>query len=216
MSKTDQVSSRSNIHTPYKLVDGTRVPSVTTVLGELAKPALIHWAWDLGIKQIDYRTYRDELANIGSLAHAMILAHLKSEKPDTSAYSAAQIDLAENCFLSYLEWERQHKLEPIMIEQPLISEAFKYGGTPDYYGKIDNILSLMDFKTGKAIYPEYFYQLAAYSQLLPNMPDQFRVLNIGRSEDEKFIEQVKSDLTIEWQIFQRALEIYQLKRRINK
>ena len=51
-------SNKSKIHTVYKTKDGIRVPGVTTILGELAKPALIHWAWDLGIKNIDYRVHR--------------------------------------------------------------------------------------------------------------------------------------------------------------
>jgi len=210
--------SRTKIHTIYKTADGQRVPSVTTILGELAKPSLIHWAWNLGTKGIDYRTFRDDLASIGTLAHGMILAHLKNEKLETRDYTASQIDLAENCFLKYLEWEKQHQVEPLRVEEPLVSESLRFGGTPDFYGKIDGLITVMDFKTGKAIYDEYWYQLAGYGRLVSeNMPgslkiDNYRTLNIGRDETEQFTEKQKTDLSTELEIFIAALTIYQLKR----
>lgn len=212
------IRKSSRVHTAYKTKDGHRVPSVTTALGELAKPALIPWAWGLGTKGIDWKTYRDELADVGTLAHRMILDHLRGEKTDTSDYSPNQVDLAENSFLSYLEWERQHKVEPILVETPLVSEIFKYGGTPDFFGLIDEVPTLADYKTGKGIYPEFFYQLAAYKNLIyetrPDVQniDQCRILNIGRGEDEKFAEEVRTDLGREWEIFIRCLEIYKLKK----
>ena len=43
---------KANAHTQYKLVDGTKVPSVTTVLGILNKPALVKWANNLGLQGI--------------------------------------------------------------------------------------------------------------------------------------------------------------------
>ena len=209
--------SKSNIHTQYKLKDGTRVPSVTTVLGELAKPALIPWAWNLGVKGIDYRTFRDDLAEVGSLAHKIILCHLKGDTLDVGDFTPNQVSLAENCFLKYLEWERQHKIEPISIEEPMVSESYQYGGTPDFYGMVDGKLTIMDFKTGKAIYPEYFYQIAAYHQLVneryrPVLVDNFRILNIGRDETENFVEEQRTNLDREFLIFVHALSIYKLKK----
>jgi len=206
------MGNKSKIHTVYKTAEGKRVPSVTSVLKILAKPALIHWAWNLGCKGIDYRKYRDDKADIGSLAHRMILCHLKNEKCEMDEYSKDQIDKAENCFLKYLEWERHHKIEPILVEHPLVSEIWEFGGTPDFYGLINGVYCLMDFKTGKDIYPEYFYQLAGYDLLLRNYqrPKYYRILNIGRDETEKFKEEIKEDIKIEGRIFLHCLRIYEL------
>jgi hypothetical protein len=218
MNATEQtIKKSSRVHTSYHTKGGDRVPSVTTALGELSKPALIPWAWKLGKQGIDYRTYRDELADVGTLAHKMILDHLQGNKTDTADYSPNQVDLAENCFLSYLEWERQRLIEPILVEAPLVSEISRYGGTPDFYGLIDGVQTVMDFKTGKGIYPEYFYQLAAYGSLIMevnplNIVRQYRILNIGRSEDEKFQDEVRTDLGREFEIFLAALRIYKLKK----
>lgn len=212
-------SNKSKIHIVYKTKDGNRVPGVTTITNEIAKPALIHWAWSLGIKGVDYRIHRDELADIGTLTHSMILCHLKKEEFDTSEYSKMQIDKAENCFLSYLEWERQHKIKPIIIEIPLISELWKYGGRPDFFGEIDGTKTLMDFKTGKAIYEDYWYQIAGYRQLLIEnefQPEAFRILNIGRDENEKFNDVLRQDLKLETDIFFAALQIYKAKKEVRR
>jgi len=213
-------SKKSRTHTTYKLKDGTTIPAVTTVL-KLIKPAdpLIHWAWDLGMRGIDYKKHRDDLAEIGVLAHSMILCHLKKKDCDTGEYSKRQIDKAENCFLKYLEWEKHHKIKPILVEKPLISEDWGYGGQPDFYGKIDGILTLADFKTGKRIYDEHLYQIAAYRGLVLEAGyqiDQYLVLNIGRDETEKFEEVKRVDLALEERIFYHALEIYRTKKEIKE
>lgn len=216
---------RAKIHQKYYLKDGeTVVPGVTTVLGILAKQALIHWAWKLGVKNIDYRKFRDELADIGTLAHDMILCYLKKKKCDTSEYSKVQIDKAENCFLSFLSWEKVHDIKPILIEQSFVSERYRFGGKFDFYGEVDGVPTLGDFKTGKRIYDEAFYQLAGYDILLaenstpknPYHPRQFIAINIGRDENEKFEIVKKDNLAKQERIFLAALDIYKMKKEIRK
>lgn len=51
---------------------GKEVPSVTQVLSILAKPALVRWAWSLGMEGKDYREVRDERMNVGTLVHKRI------------------------------------------------------------------------------------------------------------------------------------------------
>lgn len=207
-------TGKAKLHTIYKTKDGEKVPGVTTILGILNKPALIHWAWDLGTKGIDYRKYRDDKADIGTLAHSMVIAHLKKEQVDTSDYSANQINLAETCFLKYLEWEGQHKIEPILTEQPLISEKYKYGGTLDCYCNLDGILTLLDFKTGKAIYGEFFYQLGGYKELLIEnkyKTKRYIILRLGRDETEGFEVKERLNLKIETKIFLKLTETYYLQ-----
>ena len=150
--------NKTRIHTVYKLSNGERVPSVTTVLGILAKPALIHWAWKCGCDGQDYRAVRDDAGNVGTLAHYLVLCHLKGEIPDTSEYSPENLDRAENALIKYWDWEKGHRIEPILVETPLVSEQYRFGGTLDFYGKVDGQPSLVDFKTGKSIYGEAYLQ----------------------------------------------------------
>lgn len=206
-------------HQKYYDKAGTLCVGVTTVLGVLNKPALVGWANRLGLEGIDVNKHVDNLADIGTLAHALIEAHLKGEKFDTSDYSKNQIDLAENAVLKFFEWEKQHKLEPIALEAQLVSETYKYGGTCDIYCKLDGKLTLIDIKTAKAVYGEHHTQCVAYEQLLNetgNKVEEVMILRVGRDETEGFevIQVTKRDLHMKK--FLAALEIYQLNKQLNK
>ena len=55
----------------------------------------------------------------------------------------------------------EHHIEPVILERPLWSPTYGYVGTPDFIGRIDGELSVLDFKTSKRAYSEYFCQDAA-------------------------------------------------------
>lgn len=215
-----EVKEKTRIHTVYKTSDGTRVPSVTTILGILNKPALLEWAWRCGCDGLDYKAVRDQAADIGTLAHYLIMCHLQGIEPDTPQWSPADVDRAENCVLSYLEWERGKDLKPLLIEQQLVSEEDKFGGTVDCVAELNGEIVLVDYKTGKAIYPEMFAQLAAYRHLLAGVVTvkSARILRIGRDENEGFEERlVTSDqLDKQWELFQHCLAIYNLQKEAKK
>ena len=209
---------KTKAHIRYRLSDGTIVPGVTTVLGILNKPALVPWANKLGLQGIDVKKFVDDKADIGTLGHAMVTDHLSGKQTDTSDYSKNQIDAAENSALSFWTWEKDNPIEHIFfVEEPLISEAYRFGGTQDIYCKIRGKKELIDLKTGKGIYDEHVYQVSALKVLLEENGcpvDVVRVVNIPRSEDEAFLERVISEkeLEIGRQIFMNCLGIYQLKK----
>ena len=214
---TDKLKKSSKAHTVYKTQDGKRVPGATTITGLLNKPFLVAWANRLGLEGIDSTKYRDAAADIGTLAHAMVQAHIQNEPMDYDEYSSTQIDLASNAVLSYFEWEKQHEMIPILTEVPLVSNKYRFGGTVDCYCRLDGIPTLLDFKTGKAIYDEYFIQLAAYRALLMehgHTVDGCRILRIGRDETEGFEERVMPTTDSYFEIFKRLLDVYYLKKEV--
>lgn len=207
-------------HTQYR-VNGKRVPGVTTILGILAKPALIHWAWDLGCQGVDYRKYRDKTATIGTLAHYLIECELSGEVPDLEPFSPEEIDKAENCLLKWYQWRDNNDLQPLLVEKALTSKIYKYGGTIDCYGFLNDNLALVDIKTSKAIYPEMVTQLAAYASLLTEngyTVDAVRIIRIGRTEDEGFEDYYKDkkELDPHWEKFYHCRQIYDLNKKIKK
>jgi hypothetical protein len=210
-------AKRSRSHIRYYNKAGKLLPGVTTVLGVLNKPALIPWANNLGLAGINVREYVDILATVGKIGHDMICCHNKGVKFEANGERADLIDKAENCFLSYLAWEKQHKVEPILCEAALVSEKYGFGGTVDMFAKVDGILTVVDYKTGKAIYPEHVYQVAAYRYLIIEnggyVPAAVRILQIGRDENEGFSEKIVTDTTREWELFQHCLAIYQLQKK---
>jgi len=206
---------------PYRRLDGSTVPGVTTVLGILNKPALVPWANELGKQGIDVKKYVDKMATIGTLAHYMIECDLKEEKPTLDVYSPEEINLAENAFISYCEWKDEYKPVVIATELRLVSEQHGYGGTIDLYCEINNDRELVDFKTSSAIYPEHFAQLAAYDRLLNEhnkLVKRAGIIRCGRDEYEQYDRQyrTKEQLHSHWLKFTHCLAIYELDKLIRK
>lgn len=213
----DKLKRSTKAHTVYKLQDGSRVPGATTITGLLNKPYLVKWANDLGLEGIDSSKYRDEAAVVGTLAHALVQENITGEKVDLSQYSAMDIDLAENSVLSFLEWRKTHVLKPIVCEVPLVSEKMRYGGTVDCYCDLDGVPTLLDFKTSKQVYDEYFVQLSAYKELLEEHGypvKTCKILRIGRDETEGFEERTVMHTDRYFTIFSDLLDIYYIKKEL--
>ncbi len=197
MAKVKETPERAKAHIQYQLGDGTRVPGVSTIVGLLDKSNfLVPWANRLGLQGIDSRSYVDDKAAVGTLAHALIMADLRGEVLDTSEYSAWQIGQAETAFLQWLDWRGKKVIEPILIEEPLVSESYRVGGKPDFYGRVDGTLILMDYKTG-GVFREATIQTCGYVELLLDnnyeRPDRIVILGIPRDPSETFREVVIRD-----------------------
>lgn len=212
MPSTEPVS-RVKAHTQYRTADGKRVPGVTTILGVINKPALVPWANKLGLQGIDTCAYVDKLAEIGTLAHYWIECLLTDREPDFTSWSQEQQDLAANSVVKFLEWQDEHDIRVIATELPLVSEAYRFGGTLDILAEIDGKLGLIDIKTSKAIYDDHMYQVAAYYQLGIEPGYYFesvRILQVGRSPDEGFSVRHADQREVEiyWKVFEAALMLY--------
>ena len=213
----EKTPSKAKAHTVYKNAQGKRVIGVTTVLSLLEKPAIHHWIANVTREGYDWTKYRDDKGTIGSLAHAMILADLKGEETDTSEYSNLQIEQAENSFLSWLEWRKGKDIKPMLLETPLVSEQYQFGGTPDFLGHLNDDVVLMDYKTG-GIYQEAYLQACGYRELLIennySPPEKAIILGIPRTEDENFKEVTYTNFKTGWEIFKRLNEVYQLLKEL--
>ena len=205
----------ASTHQPYRLADGTIVPGVTTVLNVLDKgEGLTYWAWDLGLQGLDYREVRDAAGRVGTLTHRLIANHLKGAPgPGSGGYSPAEVTKSEKCMVKYLKWEKENPLTPVMIETPLVSEEYRYGGTPDLLAELNGEFVLIDFKTGGAVYESMFAQLAAYRQLLTEQGWPVAKGWIVRvsPDDSEYEVAPGLDLDRDWQIFQHCLAIYELQ-----
>lgn len=151
---------------PYYTTDQQRVPSVTTIIGRFKESGgLIHWAWQLGTEGKDYRAERDSAASSGTLAHAMIAAQVQGTAFDPGDAEPEMLERARAGFSAYETWASQSKLEVLDTEMHLVSEKYRYGGTPDAVGYVNGELCILDWKTSSAIYTDYLIQCVAYKQL---------------------------------------------------
>lgn len=217
MPKSTPAFHRNKAHIVYQLADGARVPGTTTVIGLLNKPQLVAWANRLGLAGLNANDYRDSMAGVGTLAHAMAQAELSGQplSEDLTEYSPKEISLAENAMIKFLGWRKAHDFKPILIEKPLVSEQHCFGGTIDAYGVLDGVPALIDLKTSGHIYDDMQYQLAAYRQLLTEngyQVDSARILRIGRDESEGFEERIFGGLDKAWEVFWHLRQIYNLQK----
>ena len=156
----------------YRDSSGRTLPGVTTILGMLAKPALLHWAFEQGklaergeISSLYDK--RDEAAATGTLVHDMVEAAEKGQVPELllAGVGVEQASKAETGFLAYLQWREDSKREVLLTELPLVSDRFAYGGTLDVVYSAKGGVILGDYKTGNQIYSETWLQLAGYAVL---------------------------------------------------
>jgi hypothetical protein len=168
----------------YKLADGTKVPSVTTILKIKDPGALINWAYKTGRAhgvlegqgmEAPSGLYdaNDALA-IGTCVHEMCEVFVKGGDPhqhlektmekaetrDPAAFRAQAV----SAYSAFEFWCKGTQLEIIDCEVPVLSETYRYGGTLDFIGRLNGKIVLGDFKTSGGVYPEYLIQLVAYAK----------------------------------------------------
>lgn len=210
-------------HQKYKLKDGTLVVGVTTITGLLAKPQLVHWAYRLAVEGIKYWEITNEAKNVGTIVHYLTECKLKGITPDTSIlkdYTQNQIDTAKLSYDNFLKWFETHKIKILAVELKLVSEKYRYGGTLDFIAEIDDIVCLVDIKSGSGIYPEMKMQLSAYKQLYEEKYntkiERCYIIHIPHIEDKSFVEYRYDSLSKDFWLFYHLLKFYQLKKDLNK
>lgn len=202
----------------YFLKGGKEVAGTTTILDVYAKNALPAWANKLGREGIKLSEYMKERANVGTLTHDLSGGYFIGKAPSKEGYTETEIKEAYECFDKFMEIGGKYSFEPIDIETPLVSEVFEYGGKPDYYGKVDDLLTIGDWKTSDGVYDNMIIQLGAYYGLLKEnkkLVQRGAIFNIPPG-DKKARATFISVPTLEvgFEIFKHCLSIYNLKRRL--
>lgn len=248
-------------------IDGLKLPSVTTVMSAIAKPALINWA-SYGARDATLEAaaavYQiagtlsptsfkaavlkylgrgpahtsplakgGDAADIGTLVHARIEAEMRHELgedvavpeiPEEEIYDGkVRPHPARVSYQSYLEWRKTAEVKPISAELRVYSKRLGYAGTVDLLAHVEDVLSIVDYKTSKAVYGEYRLQIAAYRAawiemqggalpegqlggLILRFPkdappkDNFEVVSIGWDEQDELMDVFLASKRIwEWQ-----------------
>jgi len=206
-------------HRYYQVGEDEYVPSVTTILDVYPKgPAFLQWIKDVGnnAKQIAERA-----AESGNKVHRAIEALVKGEELvwDDKEHSLSEWD----GILRFVDFYTRFQPKVLASEVTTISYKYKYAGTLDLVCEINGRVYLLDAKFGNAIYPTYFFQLAAYKQSWEEngnpQIDEIGILWLKantRTEGKKGTMQgvgwqvVKPKDSYErlWEIFLKTLEIY--------
>ena len=184
---------------PYYQIGLRRYPSVTTILGVLAKPALVQWAanqaaekaldwaetvWDrkspIGIGTLNewkraFVGNKDSAADIGTWTHLLmdsLLGGTKLRVPFPGKKDGTEQRLRKAAESAM----RELKMKPIAPGALVYDRKNEYAGTFDAIVSIKGRPALVDWKTSSDVYPEYHLQTAAYlGALLSQKPQRTTV-----------------------------------------
>jgi len=195
----DRVSFRDSDHS-YTLA-GKKLPSVTTILGNLSKPALPWWAAKVGAQAVESRVldldlavisdwkpsdveaFATELFDLAQRAHIDI--RNKAGKKGTAVHAA--IDAYHTDFFTaappaepdeqaawtaFLEWWNTSGLTAVDTERKIVDSEGRYAGRLDLLAA-DNAgnMYVCDIKTSNRVYTEAIMQNAAYAHAIESEGD---------------------------------------------
>lgn len=156
---------------------GEKLISVTQITGTIDKSnALIIWATRLMGKYLadnfldktltsealemslkEWRKAKEEAADIGSAIHDWIEQKIKGLEP-----AIPEDDKVKNGVLAFLKWQNENKIKWLETEKIVYSKKYNFVGKLDAIAKINGKTCLIDYKSSKGIYPEFYLQTAAY------------------------------------------------------
>lgn len=155
---------------------------------------------------------------IGSQAHAMIEWTLRKAMGQQVGPQPKICDAAQWAFMAYEDWAKKVALRPIRIEQVVYSMQHKYAGTMDLLAWVADAndlahKTLIDFKTGKAIYAEAYLQTAAYRRAIMEMGlddvEAGMIVRLPKVESDPKFEAVEvPDLEGNFRAFLAALDLW--------
>lgn len=205
----------------YFTRDGTRVPSVTTIIGRFKDSgALLYWAWQQGREGRELYQQRDEAADVGTLVHTLVECDIK-ERPHPDIPPAIEGHVI-SAYSAWRDWWRGQSFTIIATEVQLVSELHRFGGTPDAIGcDADGKRVLLDWKTSNAVYVDHLLQLAAYRTLWeethPDAPitGGMHLIRFAK-ENGDFAHHYYPDLSLAWEQFKLLRAAYDIDRLLRR
>jgi len=203
----------------HKRKNGQIVPGATSVIGNNLgwnKNILIQWARREALAGHDPTLVIDKSKLIGLATHQLIQNDLqkKAKKMD---YPPSVMVVANKYYREFKAFEEQYVFKYKYIEKELIHPTMDYGGTIDAIAYDENELSycLLDWKSGRNIYPENWMQMAAYVHLIKDCLDVnirriYLVHLAGRGGMDIHIKH-DSELKHYWMVFQNLLALQNLR-----
>jgi len=154
----------------YVTPTGEKYPSVTTVLAEHGKEAILEWRKRVGEENAN--KISRQATTRGTGVHKAIETYLKNE-------DISQLEMMPN--VKSLFYRMKKELDGRVnnihcLEEKLFSHNLKLAGTVDCVAEHDGVLSVIDFKTSIRLKKKeniggYFMQGVAYAKMFSEMTD---------------------------------------------
>lgn len=125
---------------------------------------------------------------IGAQVHALIEWNLRRLLGQKVGPEPRIEEKAQWAFMAWEDWAKKVTLKPLLIEQTVFSLQHGYAGTMDLLALVEDVPTLVDFKTGKAVYQEAHLQNVAYQVALAEMghgpADGGMILRLPKTETD--------------------------------
>jgi len=116
-----------------------------------------------------HQTVLAKAGDLGTETHKLIEWTMRTAIGAVAGPQPIVCAQARFAFQAFEAWATSVRLKPVLIEQTVYSTVHGYAGTMDVLARVNGVLTLVDFKTGKAIYAEARLQSVAYSMALQEM-----------------------------------------------
>ena len=116
-----------------------------------------------------YKTKSGDALNIGNLTHEWLEKAIKWKLGEGDAPEKPTNEGVINAVDAFREWVKENDVKWISSEEKLYNRGHKYAGTVDAIAEINGEYCVIDWKTSRAIYPEYYLQVAAYAKAVEEM-----------------------------------------------
>ena len=177
----------------YVTPEGHKYTSVTTVLSELNKQAILDWRRRVGEEEAN--KISRIASSKGTKYHSVIEKYLQNDL--TSMQISGILPEVKQMFLRMKPILDEHITEIYGIEKALYSDELRLAGRVDLIANYDGVLSIIDHKTASKKKNEewitnYFYQAAIYAKMFQertgNFPEQIVVaIAVIDNESQVFV-----------------------------
>lgn len=222
----------------YQDADGRTYPSVTSVISQLDKPALVYWSAKMAAEYAvlhrkalndlpaqdaitliknNWRTKRDKAADLGTLVHDYLDRGVKPDKlPELAYFKQAELFMEEIGFT---------------VEQTEVTVCHPehgYAGTLDVLATHQGDRIIADWKTGSGLYETHAMQLVALAEathvlsehgdLTPFEPvDRGIAVRIGQDDYEyRTINRGTNEWVATWDAFRGLIPVWEWKKEIKE
>ena len=121
-----------------------------------------------GVKSAHRQTSTSAI-NIGTITHDWVEEAINFHIKGGVIPELPTQEEALNSIDAFKSWVQENDIEWISAEEKLYHRKHKYAGTVDALANINGEYCVIDWKTSKAVYPEYHLQVAAYAKAVEDM-----------------------------------------------
>jgi genome maintenance exonuclease 1 len=132
-----------------------------------------------------------DAGDLGSATHKLVEWTLRTAIGAEAGPKPVVGDKSLWAWMSFDDWAKSVQLKPLLTERTVYSTVHGYAGTMDLLARVNGIVTTIEIKTSKAIYPEALLQASAYRVAMEEMgyaPQQSLIVRLPKNESDPAFE----------------------------